>query len=90
MAKKTSPSSVPERRRTKAPAAPPVDIAAAAGTGPIASAADRRARPSVAEPTQAEIAEAAYRRFLSRGGRDGADFDDWIEAERELRTRRAG
>ncbi|MBI4266474.1 MAG: DUF2934 domain-containing protein [Acidobacteria bacterium] len=91
MTKKISPSSVPERRRTrKAPAAPPVDIATVAGTEPIESAADHSARTAVAEPTQAEIAEAAYRRYLGRGERDGADFDDWIEAERELRTRRAG
>ena len=38
-------------------------------------------------PTYEEIAEAAYRRYLSRGGSHGQDFDDWIEAEREL-TRR--
>jgi hypothetical protein len=31
------------------------------------------------------IAEAAYHRYLSRGGADGGDFDDWIEAERSLR-----
>jgi hypothetical protein len=36
-----------------------------------------------------EIAEAAYQRYLSRGGEHGQDIDDWIEAERELRTRRA-
>jgi hypothetical protein len=38
-------------------------------------------------PTFEEIAEAAYHRYLSRGGRDGADFDDWIAAEQELRSR---
>jgi hypothetical protein len=38
-------------------------------------------------PTFEEIAEAAYQRYLSRGGSHGQDFDDWIEAEREL-TRR--
>ena len=40
-----------------------------------------------AEPTYAEIAQAAYERYLSRGGSDGRDLDDWIEAERELRER---
>ncbi len=34
-----------------------------------------------------EIAEAAYHRYLNRGGHDGGDFDDWLEAERELRSR---
>ena len=40
-----------------------------------------------AQPTYDEIAQAAYRRYLSRGGSDGYDLDDWIEAERELRQR---
>lgn len=39
-------------------------------------------------PTHTEIAEAAYHRYLSRGGTHGQDFDDWIEAERELRAAR--
>jgi hypothetical protein len=39
-------------------------------------------------PTPDEIAQAAYQRYLSRGGGHGQDFDDWIEAERELTTRR--
>lgn len=30
------------------------------------------------------IAMRAYELYLSRGGRDGADFDDWLAAEREL------
>jgi hypothetical protein len=38
-------------------------------------------------PTAEEIAEAAYHRYLSRGAHDGADFDDWIAAEQELRSR---
>jgi hypothetical protein len=39
-------------------------------------------------PTYDEIAEAAYQRYLQRGGADGRDFDDWLEAERELKARR--
>jgi hypothetical protein len=39
-------------------------------------------------PTYHEIAEAAYQRYLQRGGIDGRDFDDWLEAERELKARR--
>jgi hypothetical protein len=48
------------------------------------------AAPSVSasSPTYDEIAEAAYHRFLRRGGSDGQDLDDWVEAERELRSRR--
>jgi hypothetical protein len=36
-----------------------------------------------------EIAEAAYQRYLNRGGAHGQDIDDWMEAERELRAQRA-
>jgi hypothetical protein len=30
------------------------------------------------------IALRAYELYLARGGTDGADFDDWLAAEREL------
>ena len=43
---------------------------------------------SSGNPTYDEIAEAAYQRYLQRGGIDGRDFDDWLEAERELKARR--
>jgi len=43
---------------------------------------------SSADPTYHEIAEVAYHRYLQRGGADGRDFDDWLEAERELKARR--
>ena len=36
-------------------------------------------------PSYEQIAEAAYHRFLQRGGSNGSDFEDWIEAERQLR-----
>jgi Protein of unknown function (DUF2934) len=35
-----------------------------------------------------EIRERAYHRYLERGGHSGSEFDDWVEAERELRNRR--
>jgi hypothetical protein len=31
------------------------------------------------------VAKRAYEIYLRRGGNDGADLDDWLEAERELR-----
>jgi hypothetical protein len=58
----------------------------------VDSAADRSSasRPSTNgfDPSFDEIAEAAYQRYLSRGGDHGRDFDDWVEAERDLRSRR--
>lgn len=38
-------------------------------------------------PTYEQIAEAAYQRYLARGGQHGRDFDDWLDAERSLRER---
>jgi hypothetical protein len=40
-----------------------------------------------AEPSEEEIRFRAYQHYLDRGGVHGADFDDWLQAERELRRR---
>ena len=40
-------------------------------------------------PGHDDIAAAAYRRYLERGGSHGGDFNDWLEAERELLARSA-
>ena len=37
--------------------------------------------------TEDEIARHAYELYLSRGREDGGDLGDWLQAERELRTR---
>jgi DUF2934 family protein len=37
------------------------------------------------EPSEEEIRMRAYRRYLERGGSDGQDFDDWLQAEKELK-----
>jgi hypothetical protein len=58
---------------------------------PRRAAVPRHARPgngdARADPSHEEIAEAAYHRYLSRRGGHGSDFDDWVEAERDLRSR---
>jgi len=43
---------------------------------------------SSAEPTADDIRVRAYHRYLERGGGPGMDFEDWLEAERELKTRK--
>ena len=63
-----------------------------ANAGAIVSAADLSAGlapspSSVYAPSYDEIAEVAYQRYLSRGGEHGQDWNDWLEAERELRSR---
>ena len=40
------------------------------------------------DPTEDDIRMRAYHRYLERGGTDGLAFDDWLEAERELRTKK--
>ena len=37
------------------------------------------------EPTHADIARRAYQLYEERGGGHGRDWEDWFQAERELR-----
>ena len=45
-----------------------------------------RGAPS-GEPSEEEIRRRAYQRYLERGGGHGLDFEDWVEAERELKKK---
>ena len=38
-------------------------------------------------PSPEQIAAEAYRIYCERGGGDGQDMDDWLEAERRLSAR---
>ena len=97
----SEPDNSSNRSRTRATAKPAAQrrpaITASSSRGQSSSdsatqidrAADMQAASAdQVNPAYDEIAEAAYHRFLSRGGQDGGDVDDWIEAERELRSRR--
>jgi DUF2934 family protein len=42
----------------------------------------------VIEPTLDDIRRRAYERYLERGGKHGQHFDDWLEAERELKAKK--
>jgi hypothetical protein len=83
-----SPTAVPAApKRRRAPAkkkttstAAPIDIATVARTEPESPNGNR-------QPSEAEIAEAAYFRHLNRGGAPSDQFKDWVEAERELKER---
>jgi Protein of unknown function (DUF2934) len=37
------------------------------------------------EPTQEDIARRAHQLYKERGGEHGRDWEDWFQAERELR-----
>jgi len=43
----------------------------------------------VAGPSAEDIRVRAYHRYLERGANDGADFDDWVEAEKDLKSSRS-
>ena len=87
----------PERRRTarattRTTATTPDALSAEPDGTPAAvrAAADDTPGPGdgpVTTPTYEQIAEAAYHRYLQRGGQHGHDFDDWLHAERSLRSR---
>jgi len=78
MAKRAS--STPKSSDPAAPAKPKVrkPRAAAASAPPAAPH----------EPTLDEIRRRAYERYMERGGAHGAHFDDWVEAEKELRRKK--
>jgi Protein of unknown function (DUF2934) len=40
------------------------------------------------EPSEDDIRTRAYHRYLERGNAPGNDFEDWLEAERDLREKR--
>jgi len=44
--------------------------------------------PPDLDPSEEEIRLRAYHRYLERGGGHGADFEDWLEAERDLKSPR--
>ena len=46
-------------------------------------AADRKGTPAAV--TDETIRGRAYQRYEARGGEPGAELDDWLRAERELR-----
>lgn len=84
----TPKSTTRKKSAAKAEADTAADRADAAGvTGSATITIEQTVTRITYSPSYEEIAEAAYHRYLNRGGDHGADFDDWVEAERELRER---
>lgn len=40
------------------------------------------------EPSEHDIRMRAYHRYLERGGGHGMEFQDWLDAEKDLKSRR--
>ena len=90
---KRAPSTQPRPRRTRGPAEEtPAHAAdtAVAGTLDTTDETSNDILAVDAGPTEEEIRQRAYHRYLKRGGADGQDFDDWLEAERELKNDKRG
>jgi Protein of unknown function (DUF2934) len=51
------------------------------GAAPTKSTADPNREKL---PTPEEIQSRAYQIYIERGGADGSDLEDWLQAEREL------
>jgi hypothetical protein len=47
-------------------------------------------KPTAGRADPKRVAARAYELYLARGGNDGRDLDDWLEAERELARRSMG
>src|SRR4029077_6083494 len=60
---------------------------ATAGLAPEAEAVENRSTSMASSPSEDDIRMRAYQRYLERGGGHGMDFEDWLEAERELKRR---
>jgi hypothetical protein len=81
MATRTSKTSTVKAKSDKT-SAPKVGRARKVGAGAAAMAAT-----TLESAGSDEIAARAYERFCARGYVHGFDVDDWLAAERELRSR---
>jgi hypothetical protein len=69
--------------------APAIDAAANAGASiETTTAVDLPSADFRPDEAEQEIRIRAYELYLSRGGADGDDLSDWLEAERIVRTSR--
>ena len=57
-------------------------------TEPGSPAPPKARKAKAAESTADDIRRRAYERYLERGGNHGRHFDDWLEAEKELRSKK--
>ncbi|HWQ52852.1 MAG TPA: DUF2934 domain-containing protein [Bryobacteraceae bacterium] len=82
------------RKRTKsssAPLSPSPEVTPVTGEPAAQSVnvAESDTRAAQYTPEFEEIARTAYSYWLERGGQGGSPEDDWLRAERELRSRRS-
>jgi hypothetical protein len=62
------------------------ETTASEGTAAGSGSLDMSAPIGDWSPSEEDIRVRAYHRYLERGGGNGLEFEDWLEAERELRS----
>ena len=67
--------------------AAPTDDTGIADDAGLSGVSDTTSMSMSSEPSDEDIRLRAYQRYLERGGGHGMDFEDWLEAERELKRR---
>lgn len=92
MAKRTPRSQANDSAALEAPAQAPARPKLVGKSGRAVVSADPigptvRNEPTGVAVSEDEIRHRAYLRYLERGGNDGGDFDDWLQAERELKNK---
>jgi hypothetical protein len=84
--KETKARRAPARRRadttTDAPIATASDLAQPGRTKTLAV----QASDAVYSPSAEDVSRRAYEIYCGRGGTHGSDVEDWLEAERQLRS----
>lgn len=64
------------------------ETTASEGTSAGSGSLDMSAPIGDWSPSEEDIRLRAYHRYLERGGGNGLEFEDWLEAERELRSQK--
>ena len=61
---------------------------ASSGTSASSDSVDDDSTSVTYDPSEEDIRLRAYLRYLERGGGQGLEFEDWVEAERELKRKK--
>ena len=69
-------------------ASPPTTRKRAASKKPNGDASAPVATVAPPQMSEEDIRVRAYHRYLERGAGPGGDFDDWLEAEKDLKSSR--
>jgi hypothetical protein len=85
--KRTTKGTNVETKARRAPARRRADTQPAEAPLAVASDRSRPEQASAADLNPEEVQRRAYELYVGRGCTNGCDVDDWLEAERQLRSR---